>query len=290
MTIRTLMGACALLPLFVGHAAAQDEPADNMFGEFEISANVAWTTDYRWRGISFSDGDFAVQGGFDAAHPSGFYVGTWASSIENYGGTFDTQVIDVLTDDGEPSTTVVPTFLSGAETELDLYGGFAGEANGIGYDVGVIWYTYPGSDIDTDYAEVYGSVSFASGPGSLTGGAAYIWDQDNTAFGDDSGQIDNFYVFGDYSTPLGESGVTLDAHLGYTDGVFTADGTQFDWLVGLSYDLAGLTFQAAYVATDADTDVDVEDGVFSRAVQEDLEDAVEDILGHTAIFTVSKSF
>ena len=278
-----ILSGCALAALLPATASAQDE-ADNTLGPFEVSANVAFTTDYRWRGVSFSDGDFAVQGGFDAAHESGFYVGVWASSIEEYGATMDVQIIEFLDETGEPGTDAIPTFLSGAETELDVYGGFAGEAGTLGYDVGVIWYTYPGSDIDTDYAEVYGSLSVAAGPGSLTGGSGYIWDQDNTFGGD------NFYVFGDYSTPLGESGVTLDAHLGYTDGAFALDGTQFDWLVGLSYDLAGLTFQAAYVATDADTDVEIEDGLFSEDVQDDLEDAVEDILGHTAIFTVSKSF
>ena len=274
----SLAGAAAIILLLSG-AQAQDE-ADNMLGAFEISANVAFTTDYRWRGVSFSDGDFAVQGGFDAAHESGFYVGVWSSSIENYGGTFD--VVEV--DNGDGTFTSIPTFLSGSETELDVYGGFGGEAGALGYDVGVIWYTYPGSDVDTDYAEVYGSLSAAAGAGSLTGSLGYIWDQDNTGGGD------NFYVAGDYSTPVGNTGLTFDAHLGYTDGAFALDGTQFDWLVGLSYDIAGLTFSAAYVATDADTDVDVQDGVFSDAVRKDLEDALEDNLGHTGIVTVSKSF
>ena len=285
---RALMTITALAGFGLGAAQAQsqpqlpDEPA-NVLGPFEISANVAFTTDYRWRGVSFSDGDFAVQGGFDAAHESGFYIGVWSSSIEEYGATQGAILIEVLDENGEPGTDALPTFLSGAETELDLYGGFAGEAGALGYDIGVIWYTYPGSSIDTDYAEVYGSLSADVGPGALTGGAAYIWDQDNTFGGD------NTYVFGDYSAALGESGVTLDAHLGYTDGAFAFDGTQFDWLVGLSYDLAGLTFQAAYVATDADTDVDASD-IEDEALRRDIEDSVEDILGHTAIFTVSKSF
>lgn len=288
---KSLFCASALLiAATTATTAAHAQEADNMLGEFEVSANVAFTSDYRWRGISFSDGDFAVQGGFDAAHESGFYIGVWSASIENYGGTFDIQEIETLDGDGVSTLSSVPTFLSGAETELDVYGGFAGEAGALGYDVGVIWYTYPGSDVDTDYAEVYGSLSTAVGTGTLTGGAAYIWEQDNTTFGDDSVEIDNAYVFADYSTELGDSGVTFDAHLGYTDGVFTADGTQFDWLASLSYDLAGLTFTAAYVATDADTDVEVEQGVFSEAVTQDIEDSVEDILGHTAIFSVSKSF
>ena len=279
-TIAALAAAACLAPIA---ALSQDEEGAGRLGPFEVSANVAWTTDYRWRGVSFSDGDFAVQGGFDAAHSSGFYAGVWASSIEEYGATQGVLLVEVLDENGGPGTDALPTFLSGAETELDVYGGFAGEAGALGYDVGVIWYTYPGSSVDTDYAEVYGSLSAGAGPGALTGGVGYIWDQDNTFGGD------NIYVFGDYSANLGGTGLTLDAHLGYTDGAFALDGTQFDWLVGLSYELAGLTFQAAYVATDADTDVDASN-IEDPALRRDVEDSVEDILGHTAIFTVSKSF
>ncbi len=49
---------------------------------FTTSANVALTTDYRFRGVSLSGGEPAIQGGFDVGHESGFYVGTWASSIK----------------------------------------------------------------------------------------------------------------------------------------------------------------------------------------------------------------
>ena len=37
-----------------------------------LSANVAFTSDYRFRGVSFSEGDFAIQGGFDIARPLTF--------------------------------------------------------------------------------------------------------------------------------------------------------------------------------------------------------------------------
>ena len=40
----------------------------------EVSANVGFTTDYIWRGMTQSDGP-AVSGGFDYASESGFYAG-----------------------------------------------------------------------------------------------------------------------------------------------------------------------------------------------------------------------
>ena len=285
--MRNLSAALAATTILAGAlaspAAGQDAGEAQQQG-WSVGANVAFTTDYRWRGVSFSDGDFAVQGGFDLTHENGFYVGVWSSSIETYGGILDTQIVDTVDENDVPTTLAVPTFLSGGETELDVYGGFAGGTDTLGWDVGVIWYFYPGSFVETDYGEVYGSLSAAAGPGTLTGGVAYIWDQDNTFGGD------NAYVHAGYGTPLGESGATLDAHLGYTEGAFALDGEQLDWSVGLSYDLAGVTLSAAYVATDADTDVEIAPGVFNADVTEDLEDALEDIYGPTAIFTASKSF
>ena len=58
------------------------------------------TTDYRFRGISQNDEDFAIQGGFDYAHDSGFYAGLWASNVD-----FQIQTVD------------------DASAELDIYAG-----------------------------------------------------------------------------------------------------------------------------------------------------------------------
>jgi uncharacterized protein (TIGR02001 family) len=38
-------------------------------------------SDYVFRGISQSQRQPAIQGGFDYSHASGFYVGTWASNV-----------------------------------------------------------------------------------------------------------------------------------------------------------------------------------------------------------------
>jgi len=54
--------------------------ADKIFAKENFTANVAMTTDYRFRGISNSDG-FAVQGGMDWGY-EGMFLGAWASNTE----------------------------------------------------------------------------------------------------------------------------------------------------------------------------------------------------------------
>src|SRR6187399_2249156 len=80
-SIRGLLAATALTgcvlaatPAFADETAA---PSD-----ITISGNVQAVTDYRFRGISLSAGDFALQGSINVNHSSGLYVGTWASSLE----------------------------------------------------------------------------------------------------------------------------------------------------------------------------------------------------------------
>ena len=90
----------------------------------QVSANVALTTDYVWRGVSQNLEDPAIQGGFDYAHDSGFYIGIWGSSVD---------------------------FQGPESTELDIYGGWSTEfENGVGFDVGFIEYTYHGDDGASD--------------------------------------------------------------------------------------------------------------------------------------------
>ncbi|HUD29971.1 MAG TPA: TorF family putative porin, partial [Novosphingobium sp.] len=54
-------------------AFAQDAEAPS---EITVTGSAAVTTDYRFRGVSQSGGDFAIQGGITVSHASGFYVGT----------------------------------------------------------------------------------------------------------------------------------------------------------------------------------------------------------------------
>ena len=117
--------------------------------EGPISANVALTSDYVWRGTSQTDSGPAIQGGFDYAHESGIYLGVWGSNVD-----FD--------DD--------------ANIEIDLYGGFSKElANGFSYDLGVIHYDYPGQD-SSDFYEIY----LGLGYGFMSAKVSHDPENDNT--------------------------------------------------------------------------------------------------------------
>ena len=69
-----LLSCLGMSNVSVAQTAAPAEPGP-------ITANVSLTSDYRYRGISQSNLQPAIQGGFDYAHPSGFYIGNWNSSI-----------------------------------------------------------------------------------------------------------------------------------------------------------------------------------------------------------------
>ena len=47
-----------------------------------VSANVAFASDYVWRGMTQTAEEPAISGGFDIAGESGLYFGTWASNVE----------------------------------------------------------------------------------------------------------------------------------------------------------------------------------------------------------------
>ena len=93
----------------------------------EFEGNIALSSEYMWRGMTQSDGEAAVSGGFDISGDSGAYFGVWGSNVE-YG------------DD--------------ATMELDYYLGYAGETDGgLSYDIGYLLYDFPGADYDAE--EIY---------------------------------------------------------------------------------------------------------------------------------------
>jgi len=217
----TVLGLSAILLASTAVPAFAQE-AESSSG-ISVSGNAAVTSDYRFRGVSFSDGDIAIQGGIDVAHESGFYIGTWGSSIED-SATF-------------------------GHTELDVYGGWSGEvASGITFDVGLLYYIYPNGEGGiagpSDYFEPYASISGTLGPVEATLGAAYAFDQ--AAIGDD----DNLYIYTDFSSGIPDTPISLNAHLGYTDGTLSTatDGDNFDWSVGADWAITqNLTASLMYV-------------------------------------------
>lgn len=195
----SLLAGCGLAAT---PALAQEE------GDITISGNAALVTEYRFRGIDLSGGDIAIQGGVDVGHSSGFYVGTWGSSLD------------------EDSVGY-------GHTEIDIYGGWSGDiASGISADVGVIYYAYPNAGAgDFDYIEFYGSAGFALGPAEATLGVAYAPEQDSLA--DD----DNLYIYADLGVGIPNTPFSISGHVGYTDGflTYTNDSKAWDWSIGADF-------------------------------------------------------
>ena len=241
MLNKKLMSAALATTLLAAVATTQ--------AETEISGNVALTSDYKFRGISQSNEDIAIQGGFDLGWDTGIYVGVWGSSVD-----FDT-------DDGDFDGSL----------ELDGYVGWAGDlgdSGNLGVDVGYMYYSYPGDEgADGDYQEVYFKLNLWDG----TLGAVYSDDY----YG---GTGDFYYLSGDYSFGLGEN-LSLDLHVGYNDleknGGFLATDTDsyVDYSVGISASWLAVDWSLAYVGTDLD-----EEDVFDTEWGEG-----------SVIFTVSKS-
>ena len=91
-----------------------------------VSANVALSSDYIWRGMTQSDGP-AISGGFDYESDGGFYAGIWGSNVD---------------------------FNDGAGSELDYYFGYTAEMGGIEFDIGYVAFDYPKNQTGLDFEEI----------------------------------------------------------------------------------------------------------------------------------------
>ena len=103
-----------------------------------VSANVAFASDYVWRGMTQSDGP-AIQGGFDFEAESGFYAGIWGSNVN---------------------------FNDGAGSELDYYFGYGFSVGDLGIDIGYVAFDYPKNQTGLDFEEIV--LGFSLGNFGLT--------------------------------------------------------------------------------------------------------------------------
>lgn len=199
--------------------------------ESSLSFNVGAVTDYRYRGISQSARDPALQGGFDYADKSGFYIGAWGSSIrwiKDAGGK--------------------------APIELDLYGGYKGTAGDLGYDVGFLRYQYTNNNLNPDantnevYLALTAGVITAKYSHSISNLFGFA-NSKNSSYLDLSAAID-----------LGQ-GYSLTPHLGYQKVANTGNASYTDFSLTLGKDLGnGLSVSLAWVGTDANKTVYANNG------------------------------
>ncbi len=119
-----------LLTLTAAASFAQAAPA--AAPAFTTSGNLAFTSDYVWRGISQNAGKFAVQGGFDASHSSGLSAGIWASNVT----------------------------AGNASLEVDVYANYGFKLGAVDASVGYIAYAYEGQS-DANFEEVNVAATYA---------------------------------------------------------------------------------------------------------------------------------
>ncbi|WP_088155462.1 TorF family putative porin [Achromobacter xylosoxidans] len=231
---RHTLAAFALLTLAAaqaGNALAADAPADAApaASDLTLTANITLASQYRYRGLMQSNNKPAIQGGFDLAHASGFYLGNWNSSIS------------WLND----SNSAVS-----APVEMDFYGGYKGNlAQDVPVDLGILQYYYPGDYpsgyTSPDTTELYAGIGY--GPVMFKYSIAMT-----NLFGfADSKYSQYFDLSGNFDT--GVWGLTVNAHVGRQEVRNADNGSYTDWKLGLTKDFGqGLSVSLAYLDTNAD--------------------------------------
>lgn len=242
--MKKLILATAIAASFVSTIArAEDAKPDN-----EVTFNAAVVNDYRYRGLTQTRFDPALQVGADYTHnPTGLYAGTWLTNIK----WIKDGVNNVNGSGGK------------GDVEWDIYGGKRGDIGaGFTYDVGGLYYYYPGNNYadvakNANTFELYGQIGY--GPAyfkyshALTNLFGAI-DSKNSQYFDLGANIETFY------------GVMLGLHVGHQTvkgspgGVSNSQYSYTDWKVGVSKtfeEVAGITLGVAYVGTDLKDGVNV---------------------------------
>lgn len=177
----------------------------------DVTATVTATSDYDFRGITQSAQDPALQASVDYSHASGFYAGAWGSNVD-FGGCCDENL------------------------EVDVYAGFRG-GDTVTYDVGAIYYTYPGAD-SINYPEIYAGIGWKWL-------SAKLWYSNDFGNGDESA----WYYEANASVPL-PANFTASAHVGHSEGDYWDrywDGGYTDWAVGVTYGLGNFTLGLKWI-------------------------------------------
>lgn len=206
----TLFAAAGMLTAAMTSAQAQE--IGNWGASFSANASVA--NDYIWRGVTQTDGQIAVQGGFDVEFENGFSLGTWGSNIDYNDGTWG---------------------------EFDLYGGYSFPITDmISGSLSGLYVMYPGQPNpgDFNFVEITGGLEFDLGPAIFSTSVAYSPDY-----------LDNqtWYFTTNLGIPLGEM-FELFGGVNYYEWENVPD--YWNYSVGLSTTWENFTLSTYWVGTD----------------------------------------
>lgn len=212
----TLLLASLPAPL-LAQSQDEDEPPAGGGGKAAATGTVTLLSDYRYRGISRSGGDPALQGQVTVTLPNGLYGGARGTTLRG-----------------------VRTL---GDAEVDFYAGYgASLGSGTTLDAGLVYYAFQAGGGGSDYAEPYVSVSHTLGPVQATFGAKYAWKQRALA------NEDQLYLFGQLEAGIPLTPLTVTAEAGRQEAGRV--GRYWNWSLGGRYALGPLEAGLRYVDTD----------------------------------------
>ena len=200
---------------FLGVCLTNAAPVFAEIGSENFSAYATLTSDYRFRGISQSARNPAIQGGVDFQHGNGIFAGVWASTID-----FTTEAVR-----SNPR-----------DIEINYYLGFnkrfASDWEAV---LSVVRYAYPDTSFNYDYTELLAGIRFRDRVGLTVAHAEKVLGHDAPAT--------DFEI--DFVHPLGH-GLETAATAGYYD-IGGAFGQSYAyWNLGLSKGLGRITADVRY--------------------------------------------
>jgi uncharacterized protein (TIGR02001 family) len=187
----------------------------------QVSGQIALATDYRFRGVSLSDGP-ALEASLSYDHPTGLFAGLFASNVD----------------------------LRQAGLGVQAYGGYArrwGDARA--WDIGIVGYAYPPSPRGTryDFVEAFAGTTFERFSLRLYASNDYY-----------GGGDPSLYAEGGAGFALA-AWLTLGVHIGVL-GVWPQQGeagspqTRLDGRIGLTAEAAGFNIDLSLVGTNKQGD------------------------------------
>ncbi|HOL65488.1 MAG TPA: TorF family putative porin [Accumulibacter sp.] len=217
---------------------ASDAPAPAATSPAPLTGNLSLASSYRFRGIDQTFGRPALQGGFDYAHASGFYLGNWNSNVSSGAGYPD------------------------GNLEMDFYGGYKTTFGDFGVDVGALYYYYPGSSVSglgqghsgtVNNKEIYLGSTWKF----LSLKYFYAIDDyfslrgvDSAGMNTDQRTRGTQYLDFALSYDLGD-GWGINGHVGHLRLRNVRNGDYSDWKIGVSKDISGWLLAASYVDSNA---------------------------------------
>jgi uncharacterized protein (TIGR02001 family) len=238
--MRIILGCLSSVIALAAATPALADEAPAATPAITINGTATIVSDYRFRGISQTDKNFAVQGSLTVSHESGFYVSVWGSSVNGY----------------------VVAATNGASQEIDIIGGWKKTFGGTTVDIGALYYFYPktkavGDLTSSDFIEPYLAVSHTFGPVTAKGTVNWAPKQKALSLNQIGPAKSNVYLAGDLSAAIPGTPLSLSAHLGHSFGPSWLASDTFgkneytDWGLGASVTYKAITLGVQYVDTDA---------------------------------------